>query len=123
MREKPLHRGRNADLRAPVEGERGPPLAVPAVADPGTVFRDERRGELPEPGLQVPPRSATYEHDVVRRIGDESLQDPHDAVVRERGLPMRRQGDEGPVIVEEQEPSSRLAVRFANLLPMRVRER
>src|SRR2546426_1718063 len=120
--EEALHHRTYADLPAFLERERGPPLAVPAVADPGTVFRDERRGELPEPGLQVPPRSATYEHDVVRRIGDESLQDPHDAVVRERGLPMRRQGDEGPVIVEEQEPSSRLAVRLANLLPMRVRE-
>src|SRR5437899_7410271 len=96
-----LHHRTHADLPSSLDRQRGPPLPVPAVADPGAVFRDERQRELPEPGLQVPSRPAAHEHDVIRRIGHKSLQDPHDAVVRERGLPTYRQGDEGSVVVEE----------------------
>src|SRR5207245_3728978 len=89
--EEPLHHGTYTDLPSFLELQRGPPLPVPAVADPSAVFRDEGQGELPEPWFQVPSRPAAHEHDVVPRIGHESLQDAHDAVVRERGLPTHRQ--------------------------------
>src|SRR3989454_2600073 len=119
--EETLHHRSYADLPSFLERERGTPLPVPAVADPRAVFRDERQRELPEPLLQVPSGPAAHEHDVVRRIGPESLQDSHDAAVRERCVPTHRQRDEGSVLIEEQQPSSRLPVRLADLLPMRIR--
>src|SRR2546427_6349 len=88
--EETLHHRSHADLPSLLERQRGPPLPVPAVADPGAVFRDERQRELPEPWLQIPSRPAAHGHDVIRRIGHESLQNPHDAAVRERGLPLNR---------------------------------
>src|SRR2546427_958728 len=58
--EETLHHRSYADLPAFLERERGTPLPVTVVADPGAVFRDERRSEERRVGKECRSRWSPY---------------------------------------------------------------